>query len=594
MPVAVVTDSTACLPPGTEHEFPLTVIPMRVTVNGYSGAEGTEVTAEDIARAFQARRVEVATSRPSPGSVAAIYQELLDGGAGGVVSVHLSAALSGTYESAVLAAREFGDKVTVIDSANAGMGLGFSVLAAAAAAKRGRGAGFVADTARAAVRATETFFYVDTLEFLRRGGRISAAGALLGTALAVKPILHVEAGEVKLRDKVRTSARALARLEDLVVAAGNGDPVDLALHHLRSPERAEELAHRLRDRFGRQVRDVVITEVGAVIAAHCGPGLLGAVVHRRGKKLSTAPKLSTGPGRAGSRRPAALVGPGMTVFTQAPAMRGIHTTSAKSSKRTEFAAAVRSRLGRLTGTDGDSVPDSCLEVVDPRSGTVVPERPVRPRGRFGLTGARYLLAGRSRAVLAVLLLVVAVTAGALAWFSWPAPQPATGALAVAQTQDGGDTSVGRVKVSVVGDVAEPGIVEVSSGSRVADAIEAAGGLTPESASPGYLNLARKVKDGELIVVEAAPEPGEEPEAPADSDAEPPATAGDPPAAGEPVNINQATAEELATLPGIGPVTAAAIVEYRDSNGGFDSVEQLAEVDGIGPATLDKLAGKVAV
>src|SRR5690606_26810563 len=139
MPVAVVTDSTACLPPGTEDAYPLTVIPMRVTINGFSGAEGTEVTTADIARAFGERRVEVATSRPAPGSVAALYQELLDGGASAVVSIHLSAALSGTVESAQLAAREFGDKVTVIDSANAGMGLGFSVLAAAAAARRGRG-----------------------------------------------------------------------------------------------------------------------------------------------------------------------------------------------------------------------------------------------------------------------------------------------------------------------------------------------------------------------------------------------------------------------------------------------------------------------
>lgn len=287
----------------------------------------------------------------------------------------------------------------------------------------------------------------------------------------------------------------------------------------------------------------------------------------------------------------------MTVSTQVPVMRGIHTGNTNSSKRAEFATAVRGRLGRLTGAAGcDSPPDSCLEVVDPLSGKPAPESDGRMRGRLsgllGLTGSRYLLAGRSRGVLAVLLLIVAVTAGALAWFSWPSPQPATGAVAVAQTQDGGSAAA-RVKVSVVGDVAEPGIVEVRSGARVADAIEAAGGLTPESASPGYLNLARKVKDGELIVVETAPDAGEDPEAPAEPGEEPPA-AEDPAAPGGPVNINEATAEELATLPGIGPVTAASIVEYREQNGGFDSVEQLTEVDGIGPATLDKLSDKVTV
>ncbi|ADD45102.1 helix-hairpin-helix domain-containing protein [Stackebrandtia nassauensis] len=222
----------------------------------------------------------------------------------------------------------------------------------------------------------------------------------------------------------------------------------------------------------------------------------------------------------------------------------------------------------------------------------------RVAGLLGLTGSRFLLAGRTRGVLVMLLLIVAVTAGALTWFSWPSPQPAPGAVAVAQTNDGDGGAVGRLKVSVVGDVSEPGIVELAAGARVADAIEAAGGLTPESASPGYLNLARKVKDGELIVVEAEGENPDDPEAPAEPDPseEPPTgeTPDDPNAPGEPVNLNKATEDELATLPGIGPVTAASIVEYREQSGGFDSVDQLTEVDGIGPATLDKLADKVTV
>lgn len=281
MAVAVVTDSTACLPSEALARKQVTVVPMPVTINGITGLEGIDVTPADVARAFGQRRVELSTSRPAPGELVAVYKKLLDAGVTGVVSVHLSKELSGTCDSAEIAAREFGDRVRVVDSANAGMGLGFSVLAAVSAAGRGRGVAQVAGFARQAAERTETFFYVDTLEFLRRGGRIGAASALLGTALAVKPILHVDGGKVVLRDKVRTSARALTRLEDLVVAASRASEVDVALHHLQSPQRAMDLADRLRSRFADQLRDVYITEVGAVVAAHCGPGLLGAVVHRR-------------------------------------------------------------------------------------------------------------------------------------------------------------------------------------------------------------------------------------------------------------------------------------------------------------------------
>jgi DegV family protein with EDD domain len=281
MPVAVVTDSTSCLPADVLRRYPVTVVPLPVTINGISGAEGVDITTADMARAFGQRRLELSTSRPSPGDLAAVYRRLLDGGATGVVSVHLSKALSGTCEAAELAAREFGDRVRVVDSANAGMGVGFCVMAAVAAAGRGRSLAYTTAQAEQVSRSTQTFFYVDTLEFLRRGGRIGAASALLGTALAVKPILHVEDGKVELRERVRTATRALARLEDLIVAAGGEGAVDVALHHLQSPERAEGLGVRLRERFGRRLRQVHVSEVGAVIAAHCGPGLLGAVVCRR-------------------------------------------------------------------------------------------------------------------------------------------------------------------------------------------------------------------------------------------------------------------------------------------------------------------------
>jgi DegV family protein with EDD domain len=161
------------------------------------------------------------------------------------------------------------------------MGLGFPVLAAAAAAADGGDLRSVRAAAVAAIGRTSTYFYVDTLEFLRRGGRIGAASALVGTALSVKPILHVVDGAIVVRDKVRTASRALARLVDLAVeAAGDGD-VDIAVHHLDAPERATALREQLDERLAGRVRSRHLSELGAAVAAHVGPGLAAVVVHRR-------------------------------------------------------------------------------------------------------------------------------------------------------------------------------------------------------------------------------------------------------------------------------------------------------------------------
>src|SRR5436305_767891 len=217
-PVAVVTDSTAGLPPELVAAHRLTVVPLSVTIAGVTGREGLDVAPADVAKALVARPVSVTTSRPSPGEFAAVYDRLLAEGAAAIVSVHLSSKLSGTCEAARVAAAGHPVRVAVVDSQSSGLGLGFCALAAAGA---GALAAAVA-AARAAVARTSTFFYVDTLEYLRRGGRIGAASALLGTALSVKPILRMVDGEIVVRDKVRTASRALTRLADLAVEAAGG------------------------------------------------------------------------------------------------------------------------------------------------------------------------------------------------------------------------------------------------------------------------------------------------------------------------------------------------------------------------------------
>lgn len=279
--VGVVTDSTAYLPAELADRHHLTVVPLTVVINGIAGREGVEVSPADVARALGTRRPAVSTSRPAPEQFAQAYRRLFHAGATGVVSVHLSAGLSGTAQAAELAAREFGDRVAVVDAGSTGMGLGFPALAAGAAAARGAQLAQVRAAAVDTAARTSTLFYVDTVEFLRRGGRITATSALLGTALSVKPILQMVDGKVALRDKVRTAARALVRLVDLAVEAAGESEVDVAVHHLAHASRAASLAEALATRLGDRLRDRYVAEIGAVIAAHTGPGLASVVVHRR-------------------------------------------------------------------------------------------------------------------------------------------------------------------------------------------------------------------------------------------------------------------------------------------------------------------------
>jgi DegV family protein with EDD domain len=281
MSVVVVTDSTAYLPEVADAAG-VTVVPLHVVMGGESGREGIEIDPASVARALSAppdrgRRITVSTSQPTPAEFASVYRSLFAGGATGIVSVHLAAGLSGTYSGAMTAAAEADGPVEVVDSGSTGMGLGFPALAAGSAAAQGKDLMGVRKAAEEAIAKTSTFFYVDTLEHLRRGGRITAVSALLGTALAVKPLLHLQDGEIQPLEKVRTSSRAVARLEELALERAGAEPVDIAVHHLDNAERADALAQRLRARLPA-VGQLVVSEVGAVIGAHVGPGLLAVVV----------------------------------------------------------------------------------------------------------------------------------------------------------------------------------------------------------------------------------------------------------------------------------------------------------------------------
>ncbi len=273
--VALVSDSTS-VDPAMAVRLGATIVPLQVVIGSTSYDEGAALSPQSVATALR-DRVVVSTSRPAPERFVRVYRQAAKDGAESVLSVHLSSEVSGTFESALLAAREVDIEVVVVDSRHLGMATGFAVAAAAAALDSGAGAEEAAEVARVKAAATQAFFYVDTLEHLRRGGRVGAAAALVGSALAVKPLLRVESGRIVQHDRVRTSSRALARLEDLAVDAAGAATVDVAVSHLANPERADALAERLQARLPA-LGELVVTEVGAVIGAHVGPGMLAVVV----------------------------------------------------------------------------------------------------------------------------------------------------------------------------------------------------------------------------------------------------------------------------------------------------------------------------
>ncbi|WP_371481583.1 DegV family protein [Kitasatospora sp. NBC_00315] len=277
--LAIVTDSTAYLPQDAVDRHGITVVPLSVAVGDEVLADGVEITPKELAEALRAKH-RVTTSRPNPETFAAAYRGAAEAGARGVVSVHLSGELSGTCEAARLAAAEAPIPVRVVDSRLVGMALGYSVLTAARSAADGLGLDEVAAAAVRRAAHTSGFFYVDTLEHLRRGGRIGAARALLGSALAVKPLLHLSGGRIEPLEKVRTASRAIARLEEIAVERAGDRRVDLTVHHLAAEDRAELLAERLRERIPG-LCELYVGEVGAVIGAHVGTGLLAVVLSPR-------------------------------------------------------------------------------------------------------------------------------------------------------------------------------------------------------------------------------------------------------------------------------------------------------------------------
>jgi DegV family protein with EDD domain len=280
MPVVVVTDSTASLPPEIADKRGVVVVPLQVVIGADVYDEGSDgATPELVAAALKDFR-PVSTSRPTPAALLEVYEECARKGATEIVSVHLSSEMSGTFESAQLAARDAPLPVVPVDSRQVGVATGYAALSAQDVVDAGGTAAEAAAAARERAGLCHSLFYVDTLEYLRRGGRIGAAAALLGGALAVKPLLEIADGRVASLERVRTSARALARLEELAVQAAGSAPVEVTVAHLASPDRARQLREKLETRLADNLggREVGCAELGAVLGAHVGPGMLAVCV----------------------------------------------------------------------------------------------------------------------------------------------------------------------------------------------------------------------------------------------------------------------------------------------------------------------------
>ncbi|WP_032379190.1 DegV family protein [Rhodococcoides fascians] len=277
MTVAVVTDSSSCLPATLAAERGISLVPLHVLVDGIDHREGVDEIPEHSASGNP-----VTTAGASPGELAEVYAAALERSRGdGVVALHISRGLSSTWEAARQAADEVGPAVRVVDSGSAGMGLGFAVLTAAGSAAGGADLDTVYHGAVAASTTSRCFIVVDRLDHLRRGGRIGTAAALLGTALAMKPVLHISGGALVLREKTRTSSKALHKLVDAAVAAasevGDDSGVALAVHHMLCAERADDVAAMLASRISG-FTSIDVYPFGAVLGAHVGPGAVGVVV----------------------------------------------------------------------------------------------------------------------------------------------------------------------------------------------------------------------------------------------------------------------------------------------------------------------------
>lgn len=276
MSVIVVTDSSSRLPASLADRYGITQVPLHLFLpDGTEYLEGVDEIPSDVVST-----PGVTTSGANPQDLIEAYRAAIDRSDGdGVVAVHMSRRLSGTWAAARLAAEELGDVLRVVDSRAAGVSVGLTVLAAAQAAAAGRHRDEVYEAAVRAAATAESLMCVQTLENLRSSGRISAASHLLGSALSIKPILHMADGVLALKERQRTMTKAIKRMIDDIVEQVDGEEVTIGVQHCHAPELAVEVHAEVLARLPK-VTSSLIVDLGPVLGVHVGSGAVGIAIGR--------------------------------------------------------------------------------------------------------------------------------------------------------------------------------------------------------------------------------------------------------------------------------------------------------------------------
>lgn len=274
--IRIVTDSAANLPEAFVQAFDIAVVPLKVIIGDHIYRDGVDLSVAEFYEMLQTQNISPSTSQPSPDDFIEVYKPILDAG-DEILSIHLAHTLSGTFNSAVQAAQQFPNApITLVDTYLVSIGTGLAVLGAAQAIRQGANREEAADVATRMSKQTTLLFTLETLEYLRRGGRIGNASAFFGTLLRIKPVLALQHGVVEPVDRVRTRQRALSRMVEMVVEQQSEAPVWLGIAHANAPDEAARVRAELEEKL--DVRFCVETVIGPVVGAHAGPGTVGVAV----------------------------------------------------------------------------------------------------------------------------------------------------------------------------------------------------------------------------------------------------------------------------------------------------------------------------
>jgi DegV family protein with EDD domain len=275
MAVKIVTDSTSDIPPEMAKELGITVVPLTVFFGEEAFKDGVEMGHDEFFERLTKGGVQPRTTQPTPGDFEAVYQAIAKEG-NDIVSIHVSDKLSGTMNSARTAAADVsGVRVELVDTQFASLAITLIAKAAAEAANGGASVDEVVAIAREVTGKVDLYFVLDTLEFLQKGGRIGKAQALIGGLLSIKPVLKMMDGEIHPHTKVRSHAKAMAKLKEIVSTGGPYD--EIAFIH-EAPE--DEVTAMVEFATPLTSKPVIVSNIGAVVGTYTGPGVLGFALRR--------------------------------------------------------------------------------------------------------------------------------------------------------------------------------------------------------------------------------------------------------------------------------------------------------------------------